>query len=170
METAELIPLSGIQIQDKTIALSSTRREVEALLGAPYSSHKNSLYYFQNEVRFDFDANDRLNFIEFLAGIDGQLQPQIYGVPAFQIEADDLFDILSAQNNGEISDCEHGYSYAFLNISVGIYRSRTPQAVEYMIEDAEDDGEPMDEEDIALELRQAAHWATIGIGVANYYK
>ena len=77
METAELIPLSGIQIQDKTIALSSTRREVEALLGAPYSSHKNSLYYFQNEVRFDFDANDRLNFIEFLAGIDGQLQPQI---------------------------------------------------------------------------------------------
>ena len=39
-----------------------------------------------------------------------------------------------------------------------------------MIEDAEDDGEPMDEEDIALELRQAAHWATIGIGVANYYK
>ena len=100
METAELIPLSGIQIQDKTIALSSTRREVEALLDTPYSSHQNSLYYFQNEVRFDFDANDRLNFIEFLAGIDGQLQPQIYGVPAFQIEADDLFDILSAQNNG----------------------------------------------------------------------
>ncbi len=51
METAELIPLSGIQIQDKTIALSSTRREVEALLGAPFSSHQNSLYYFQNEVR-----------------------------------------------------------------------------------------------------------------------
>lgn len=51
METAELIPLSGIQIQDKTIALSSTRREVEALLGAPFPATK--IHYITSKTKFD---------------------------------------------------------------------------------------------------------------------
>ena len=89
METIELIPLSGIRYKDKMIALTATPQEVETLLGAPYARHHHSLYYFQNELRFDFDKNDKLQYIEFLAGIDGQIQPKIYGVCAFQAGADD---------------------------------------------------------------------------------
>lgn len=170
METIELIPLSGIRYRDKMIALTATPQEVETLLGAPYARHHYSLYYFQNELRFDFDKNDKLQYIEFLAGIDGQIQPKIYDVCAFQTGADDLFALLCTKNDGEIDDSEHGYSYGFPNISVGIFRPRTPEAVEDMIEDAKEDGEPMDEEDIAFEMRKAAHWATIGIGIADYYR
>lgn len=39
-----------------------------------------------------------------------------------------------------------------------------------MIGEAEDDGEPMDDEEVAYEMRKADHWATIGIGVENYYR
>lgn len=42
--------------------------------------------------------------------------------------------------------------------------------MEMIQKNAEEDGEPMDEEDIAFEMRKAAHWATIGIGIADYYK
>lgn len=170
MDTIEIIPLSGIKINEKTIPLSATRQEVESLLGTPYAEHNHSCYYFHNELRFDFDENNTVKYIEFLAGIDGQLQPQIYGVLAFQAEADEVFELLSAKNNGEIDDSEHGYAYGFLNISVGIFRPSTPESVEDMIEDAEEDAEPMDEDDIAYEMRKASHWATIGIGVAGYYE
>lgn len=39
-----------------------------------------------------------------------------------------------------------------------------------MIEDAEEDGEPLDDDDIEYETRRANHWNTIGIGIENYYK
>lgn len=42
----------------------------------------------------DFNEQNRVEFIEFLAGIDGDIQPQIYGVNAFEVGADELYDIL----------------------------------------------------------------------------
>lgn len=45
METIEIIPLSGIKINEKTIPLSATRQEVESLLGTPYAEHSHSCYY-----------------------------------------------------------------------------------------------------------------------------
>lgn len=170
MNFAEIIPLTGIRLNDKLIALSSSREEVEKLLGTPHMERGSSSFYFDNELRFDFEKDGNVKFIEFLSGVDGKLQPQIYGVSAFQTGADDLYDILAEKNNGDISDHENGYCYGFLNISVGLFRNMTPEAVEDMIEEAEDDGEPMDDEEIAYEMRKADHWATIGIGVENYYR
>ena len=72
-------------------------------------------------------------------------------------------------NNGEINDNENGYSYGFLNISVGIFRERTPEDVREMIEEAEEEGEELEQEDLEYEKRKAEHWATIGIGVKGYY-
>lgn len=65
METIEIIPLSGIKINEKTIPLSATRQEVESLLGTPYAEHSHSCYYFHNELRFDFDENSTVKYIEF---------------------------------------------------------------------------------------------------------
>ena len=57
-----------------------------------------------------------------------------------------------------------------LEISVGVYREISPEDVRDMIEDAEEDGEPLDEEDIAEETRRASHWNTVGVGIEDYYK
>lgn len=121
MDKIEIKPLVGIVFNDTEIKLGSSESDVKAALGEPYSVWKNSLYYFKNELRFDF-GNEGAEFIEFLGGIDGELQPTIYGISAFQTDADKLYKILGQWNNGEVDDSESGYSYGFLEISVGVYR------------------------------------------------
>ena len=39
-----------------------------------------------------------------------------------------------------------------------------------MIKEADEDGEPMDEGEIEEERRKADYWATIGIGIEDYYR
>ena len=74
-------------------------------------------------MRFDFDDDGKVEFIEFLGGIDGKLQPTIYGVSVVQSKADTLYNILSDENHGEKD-----------------------------------------------EMKKANYWATIGIGIADYYR
>ena len=121
-------------------------------------------------MRFDFDDDGKVEFIEFLGGIDGKLQPTIYGVSVFQSKADTLYNILSDENHGEIDDSGNGYSYGFLNISVVVFRPNIPKDVEEMIVEAEEDGKPMDKEEMEDEMKKANYWATIGIGIADYYR
>ena len=121
-------------------------------------------------MAIDYDDSKRIEFIEFLGGIDGLLHPVIYGVSAFDAHADELTDLLLRKNNGEVVDTEQGYSYAFPNIGVGIYREIRPSDVAEMIEEMKADGIATENnEDLANDMRKAMHWATIGIGVADYY-
>ncbi len=165
----EIFPLDKVVIDGLSICLGSDRSAVEAAIGAGELAGKR-YYYYKSNMAVDYDGNEKVKFIEFMGGIDGELHPVIYGVSAFEVTADELFEILKEKNNGEIDDSENGYSYGFLNISVGVYRTRIPDDIEDMIEDAEEEGEELDEEDIEYERRKAEHWATIGIGVENYYR
>lgn len=92
----------------------------------------------------------------------------IYGKSVFESNADELFEILKQHNNGEIDDSENGYSYGFIEISVGIYRTSTPESVQRDIVDMKADG-IYDQAYVDDELNKANHWATIGIGKENYY-
>lgn len=166
----DIKPLEGVVINGSEIRLGASQSDVRTVMGEPYSTGKNSLYFCDNEVRFDFDNNGRVEFIEFLGGIDGDLQPTVYGVLAFQTDSDELYDLLKQRNNGEIDDSEAEYSYGFLEISVGIYREITPYDVQQMIADAKLENNPIRDDDIDEEMRRASHWGTIGIGVPGYYK
>lgn len=171
MNNIEIKPLVGIVINGKEIKLGASEAEVKAVLGNPDSKGTNSLYYFENELRFDFGTSSgNVEFIEFLGGIDGELQPEIYGVPAFQTDAEELYKILKTQNGGRIDDSEAEYSYGFLEISVGVSRETTPYDVQEMVADATVKNSSVYDEDINEEMRLANHWGTIGIGIENYYK
>ena len=165
----EMIPQMGIVLDGKTIRLGDTKADVERLLGEPDSVHKNSLYYFRSELHIVLDGAGRVEFIELMGGPDGKLQPVIFGLEAFREEPGAVARLLAEKNGPDIDDTERGYSFAFKKLSVGLYRQNTPENVEDMIEEAEDEGEPMDKEDIAYEMRRT-HWATIGVGVENYYQ
>ncbi len=162
----QIIPLEKIVIDGKDICLGMNKSDVITLLGNGEFTHRH--YYYNNELAIDYDKDGKVEFIEFLGGIDGNLQPVIYGKPAFETRADDIVSILTDKNGNEIDDRENGYSYAFLNISVGIYRPITPKGVEEDIEEMKSDGE-YDAEYAEEEMRKASHWATIGIGVKDYY-
>ena len=161
-----LIPLEKIEIDGKSVEFGMKKEQVIEVLGMGEISNRH--YFYDSELAIDYDENDRVEFIEFLGGIEGTLHPVIYGEPVFESNADELFDILKKHHNGEIDDSENGYSYSFLEISVGIYRSSTPESVQQDIDEMKSEGS-YDQDYVDEELYNANHWATIGIGIENYY-
>lgn len=141
----ELFPLEKMMLNEVEIRLGMNKQHVIELLGEPENKHENyggnswRHYYYNTELALDYDKNGNLEFIEFLAGHNGQLKPYIYGVSAFDTKMDELVSLLSEHNNGRIDDKEYS-SYGFLEISVGIWS----------------DGEE-------------EYWTTIGIGIREYY-
>ena len=171
-------PLEGIFWEDKSILLGEERRNVEKTFTNIHFEdkcvHKNKLsfYLFNNTLRIDFDKNDCVEFIEFLGRFNIEIQAEIYGVDVLKSTADELFKLLKEHNEGEIGDSENGYYYDFMNISVGIWRESTPESLSEFIEEIRND-ESIDktivEEKIKEEKLKAHYWATLGIGIENYY-
>ena len=143
----EIFPLEKIQIDDKEIILGMNSEQVQELIGIPdrifkqYGSKSYRHYYFNSELGLDFDENGFLEFIEFLAGNDGSLKPYIYGLSAFEIDADKLIEIIT-EHDDEIDDSEANCCYSFFNISIGLWRKND----------------------------KSKHWDTIGIGTKDYYR
>lgn len=163
-----ILPLRGIQWNDQDILLGSTTEDIEAKLGQP-DIVDNSLYYFDSELRFDLSEKGKLEFIEFLGGYTGNIQPIIYGIQAFQVNADELYHILANHNTGNIIDDEHGYSFSFPNIGIGIYRESIPNNVTDLIREMEKlginiEGNP----NVKEEQLKSSHWATISVASSNY--
>ena len=164
----EIYPLDKVVIDGAAIHLGMEQSAVESSIG------KGQLvgtryYYFNSEMAINY-RNSKIEFIEFLSGVDGVLKPTIYGISAFEIHANDLFEILKEQNNGVIGDTENGYTYEFQNISVGVYREAVPKEVEEMIEEAASCGNPMSDDEIQYERKRANYWATIGVGIEGCYQ
>lgn len=164
----EIYPLEKVVIDGISIYLGEDQSAVENAIGKGQLVGKR-YYYYNAEMAIDYNDNKTVEFIEFLGGIDGKIQPSIYGKYAFKTKADDLYNILCQKNNGNINDNENGYSYSFLNICVGIYRSSIPENVQEMIAEAAENGEPMETEEIEYEMKRADYWSAIGIGVEGYY-
>jgi hypothetical protein len=162
----EIIPLEKVVIDGKSICLGMTKSAVIQLLGEGELFHRH--YFYENELAIDYDANDTVAFIEFLGGIDGKLHPNLYGISVFDSPCDEVTAMLEKYNDGEIDDSEKGYSYAYRNISVGIYRESTSESLQEDIEVMKQEG-VYDPEYVAEQMRKANHWATIGIGKKGYY-
>ena len=163
----EIYPLDKVVIDGVAICLGMEQPAVETAIGKGQLIG-NRCYYFNNEMAIDY-ANNKVEFIEFLCGVEGMLKPAIYGISAFESQADDLFEVLKEQNNGVVSDAENGYSYQFQNISVGVYREAVPKEIEEMIAEAASFGNPMSDDEIQYDMKKANPWATIGVGIAGAF-
>ncbi len=171
-----LKPLIGVEYQGKAINFGEPIGYIEKILGKPCSPSMDGksrrYFYCENNIAFDFDSENRLEFIEFLAGKEGPLNPHIYGEDAFELPADELVALLTTHNNGEIENNENGYSYGFKNISVGLYRESTPLAIEESRQEMIVEGCSNEEiEDyIAYERKRSDYWSCIGLGKKGYYQ
>ena len=166
-DQVELIPGVGAVLEGKAVRLGDTRADVEQALGEGDHVRWNSLYYFNNELRVDFNGDGRVEFIELLGGPDGKLQPVIFGVEAFREPPEVVLALLKEKNGADFLDNEKGYCYTFKKLSVGLYRESVPENVAELMEEA--DGHPLSEEYIEYEKRRT-HWATIGVGAEGYYE
>ena len=166
-------PVVGIKID--TIGLSAqgaSKKEVEALLKEPSSSSNAKQFYYDHyEVRIDFDAHERVEFIEFIYGPNPKrTQLNVYEIDPFKLDADALIALLSEKNDGPIDDSEAKFAYAFLNLSVGIWRDATEEDVQESIDELTKSGEYEENKEWLLEdLEKSKHFWTIGIGVKDYY-
>ncbi len=168
-----ILPLKGIQWGNQSIFLGEEKIAVKEKLGEPETAFGNSFYYFDSELRFDFSADGKLELIEFLGEMAGSIQPVIFGVQAFQAEADELCHRLEEHNSGEVVDDEDGYSYAYPNIGIGVWRRSTPGAVVEFIKDLQEEMQDSDVDltnhpDVIEERLLAAHWASIAVAASNY--
>ena len=166
----EIYPLDRVELDGKSVSFGMKRAEVEVSIGAGQVVRGNEQYYYQNDMKDVYDKDEKVEFVEFLGGVDGFLKPMIYGVSAFDTDAEKLVELLTQKNAGTVRDGEQGYSYQFMEISVGLYREICPQDVLEMMEEMRADGIPIEgNADLEADRRRAEHWATIGFGVAGYY-
>lgn len=167
----EVYPLEKIVIDGVSIDLGMKRADVEDAIGTgAYEKTNDRYYYYHNELAISYVA-DKVDFIEFLGGIDGFLRPTVYGVSVFDTPADEVAELLKQKNGGEREDKERGCFLTFSNISVGVYRSLTPSSVTEMIEEMKANGIPTENNaDVEADERRANHWETMGIGVDGYYR
>lgn len=170
----EILTLEGIEIENiGRLSLGQSKSDIENLLGKPSdSSNLMQLFFDEYEVRFDLDKQGNAEFIEFIYGpYPEKTELSIYGIDPFQIGANRLVEILTKKNNGKIDDSEADYSFAFLNISVGIWRQLTEKDVEESIAKMKADNEYGENKDwLNEDLEKAKNFWTIGIGVKGYYE
>lgn len=164
----QIYPIDKVVFDNVSICFGMEKSAVEFALGVG-EAIGNRYYYFNSEMAIDYQE-DKVNFIEFLGGVDGKLKPTIYGVSVFDVNFTELIDVLKTNNHGEICNEENGYSYQFLNISIGIYREALPNEITEMIEEAKKDGNPMSDDEIAYEMKRANYWTAIGCGAVGYYQ
>ncbi|TCC91560.1 hypothetical protein EZ428_07285 [Pedobacter frigiditerrae] len=169
----ELKPLKGISIENiGEIIFGQSKSSVDNILGKPsqYSDISRS-FYDSYELRIDFDEIG-VNFIEFIYGpYPEKTELSLYGINPFQIGAENLVELLSTKNDGEIDDeGGFGHSCAFVNLSVGVYRDFTDAEVEESINQVKAEGKNLGQLDQLLEdLAFSKNFMTIGIGTENYY-
>ncbi len=165
----EIIPEKGMVFDEKSILFGFSKNDVEALLGTPLIV-RNSFYYFNNELRLDFDETGELEFIEFLGGIDSKLKPEIYGLSVFDTLEDIVYGTLIEHNGKDNVKSENGYSYIFGNISVGIFREIKPSDFNETLKEMKKNGIPFESyTDLKKDKQIALHWPTIGFGKKGYY-
>lgn len=168
-----LKPLEGITITGiGEVLFRQSLPEVISLLGQP-SAHSDATqsFYDTYELRIDFD-DQGVSFIEFIYGPHPEKTLlSLYGINPFAIGADNLIELLSSKNNGPIDDSEAAYYYAFLNISVGVWREATPHDIQSSIDEAKLDGTVIDQiHQWEEELVAVKNFWTIGIGRKGYYE
>jgi hypothetical protein len=169
----EIFPLQGIEIENiGEISLGQSKSDIERLLGSSSkNSNKKHFFYDNYEFRIDLDKSERAEFIEFIYGpFPGKTQLSIYGINPFEIGANRLIKILQEENNGQTDASEADYCFAFLNISVGVWRDITEKDVEECIAEMKANNEYQENMDwLEEDLSKAKNFWTIGIGIKNYY-
>lgn len=171
MNKITLKPLEGIIVNEKKIDFGQTKNDIINLFGNPNYEEENQLFYDNLDVRFDLDENGLLEFIECQGPFSENSEFNIYDINPFKLQDNNLVDLLTNKNNGEIDDFEAPYSYSFLEISVGIWRASVPTDIESTIAEMKEEGTYEESKEVMdQDLEKSKYFWTVAVGKVNYYK
>lgn len=171
MKKIRLRPLEGITVGEKEISFGQTRHDIIDMIGSPDHVEKNQLFYDNLGMRFDLDENGLLEFIECQGPYPENSEVNIYCINPFRLRDNELVDLLTAKNNGEIDGFEAPYCYSFSEISVGIWRASVPADIEAAIAEMRAEGTYEESRQIMdLDLEKSKYFWTVAIGKVDYYK
>lgn len=118
MLNVHLNPLVGIKLDSiGEILLGDSKEKVKKLLASPIIN-KNSFYYYNSELRIDFDTNENVEFIQCLGGKSREfINPYIFNLEVFNTNINDLIEFIKNNIDSQLT-CNSSYNYIFSNINV----------------------------------------------------
>ncbi|ALR29312.1 hypothetical protein ATE47_01630 [Chryseobacterium sp. IHB B 17019] len=171
MNKITLRPLAGITIGEKEINFGQTKHDVIGLLGNPDHVEESQIFYDNLNVRFDLDEDGLLEFIECQGPYPENSIFDIYGVNPFKLKDNELVDLLTDKNSGEIDGFEAPYCYSFLEISVGIWRASVPADIESIVAEMKNEGTYEESKGLMdMDLEKTKYFWTVAVGKPDYYK
>lgn len=154
---AEILPLSGVRIGEKTLTLNDPKCRMEQLFGLPESSYLYRCSYFGGALRVSVGGCGRVERIAFPLGAFGELQPTLFGVQPFSEDAEALCALLR-EKGGEAFVSPDGRISRFPKLGIELRRETAPADVENMIRFFRETKKPMTAEDVAFESARANRW------------
>lgn len=164
MKEITFIPLKGVHIKGVgNINFGESISAIKEILGSP-EQIDNQFYYYNSELRIDFNEYNKVAFIECLA--TDNIKLIIYEKEALKLEGNELISLLKSKNKNKINDTEGKYAYYFFDINVGIYRESTPNSIYEMIHEMKNNGTYEDNKNwLEDDYKKSKYFNTIGIGI-----
>jgi hypothetical protein len=129
-------------------------------------------YYTSLGFHVHYDKDEKVEFIEMMS--DFQAVFELYEKNPFTAEIDEIVKILSDKNGTEINLIEAPESYLFLNLSLGIFRSSTPEKMsEYIEQYRKDEPESFKNgtpDRLSEDLEKSKYFTSLSIGNRNYFR
>ena len=161
MKTITLTPLQGMEIEGLgALRFGQNLQDVVALLGKPDSGETERLYYHGLGLRVDLDRAGGVEFMEFFRPENDDYQLSLYGIDPLALPAAQLID-----------DDEAPFSYAYRNLSIGVWRDFAEEHVLADIAQMRENGEDADADAdwVQEDLEKSRYFWTVGIGKPDYY-
>ena len=172
MKTITLTPLQGMEIEGLgALRFGQNLQDVVALLGKPDSGETERLYYHGLGLRVDLDRAGGVEFMEFFRPENGDYQLSLYGIDPLALPAAQLIALLAEKDPAGIDDEEAPFSYAYRNLSIGVWRDFAEEHVLADIAQMRENGEDADADAdwVQEDLEKSRYFWTVGIGKPDYY-
>ncbi len=164
-----IIPKDGIEI----ISIGDEREFVnKRVKGFTVYEGRKIDYYTEFGFHIHYDDENIVEAIEIMFDMQGVFV--LYDKNPHTTEIQEMVEILKAKNNGETNPIDEPEDYMFLELSLGIFRSSTPEEFEKYIEETKkenpDDFKNGTPEWMLEDFEKTRYFQTCLIGNKDYFR
>jgi hypothetical protein len=164
-----ILPKDGIEFISIGEQRTSVNKRVKGFTA--YEGQKID-YYTNFGFHIHYDDENLVEAIEIMFDMQGVFE--LYQKNPHTTEIQEMVEILKAKNNGETNPIDEPEDYMFLELSLGIFRSSTPEEFQIYIDQTKtenpDDFKNGTPEWMLEDLEKTKYFQTCLIGKKDYFK